>query len=91
MLLEVLDFKELNMKPKKIKSKGGGATTRGVQLPFLIKLAKDDPLRTAEEQEACMAEVFKLLNREADLYRHSPGFPEYSMQITQRLKKVCFE
>jgi len=87
LLLEVLDLKEVNLKPKKIKSKGGGATARGVQLPFLIKLAKEDPLRTAEEQEACMAEVFKLLNREADLYRFSAGFPEYAMQITQRLKK----
>lgn len=87
LLLEVLDLKQLNMRPKKIKGKGGGATTRGVQLPFLIKLAKDDPLRTAEEQEACVAEVFKLLNREADLYRYSAGFPEFAMLITQRLRK----
>lgn len=87
MLFEVLDLKQVNMKPKKIKSKGGGATTRGVQLPFLIKLAKDDPLRTAEEQEACVAEVFKLLNREADLYRFSAGFPEFALLIQQRLRK----
>ena len=88
ILLETLDLKELNMKSKKIKSKGGGDTTRGIQLPFLLKLSRDDPLRTAEEQEACMVEIFKLLNREIDLYRYSAGFPEFSMQITQRLKKV---
>ena len=88
VLMETLDLKELNMKSKKIKSKGGGDTTRGIQLPFLLKLSKDDPLRTAEEQEACMVEIFKLLNREIDLYRFSAGFPEFSMQIIQRLKKV---
>ena len=88
ILLETLDLKELNMKSKKIKSKGGGDTTRGIQLPFLLKLSKDDPLRTAEEQEACMVEIFKLLNREIDLYRYSAGFPEFSMQVMQRLKKV---
>jgi nucleolar complex protein 2 len=86
ILLEALDLKEFNMKPKKIKSRG--ATTRGVQLPFLLKLPKEDPLRTAEEQEACITELFKLLNREADLYRYSAGFPEFSMQLTLRLRKV---
>jgi len=89
LLLDTLDLKELNMKSKKIKAKGGGATTRGIQLPFLLKLGKDDPLRTAEEHEACMVDIMKLLNREADLYRYSAGFPEFSMQIIQRLKKVC--
>jgi nucleolar complex protein 2 len=88
LLMPVLDLKEINMKPKKIKSKGGGATTRGVQLPFMLKLSKDDPLRTAEEQEAVVAEFFKLLNRELELYRYSPGFPEFQFNINQRLKKV---
>mgnify|MGYP005848946411 CR=1 FL=1 len=88
ILLEALDMKEFNMKPKKIKTKGGGVTTRGVQLPFVLKLAKEDPLRTTEEQEACITELFKLLNREVDLYRYSAGFPEFSIQLVQRLKKV---
>jgi nucleolar complex protein 2 len=88
LLMPVLDLKEINLKPKKIKSKGGSATIRGVQLPFMLKLSKDDPLRTAEEQEAVVAEFFKLLNRELDLYRYSPGFPEFQFNINQKLKKV---
>ena len=88
LLMPVLDLKELDMKPKKIKSKGSGSTTRGVQLPFLLKLSKDDPLRTAEEQEAVVAEFFQLLNRELELYRYSPGFPEFQFNINQKLKKV---
>jgi len=88
LLFEILDLKQLQQKPKKIKSKGGGDTTRGVQLPFLLKFSRDDPLRTAEEHEAVVSELFKLLNREVDLYRYSPGFPEFSIQITQTLKKV---
>ncbi|CAB9512540.1 Nucleolar complex protein 2 homolog [Seminavis robusta] len=85
LLMPILDLKEISAKPKKVKSRG--ATTRGVQLPFLLRLPKDDPLRTAEEQEAVMAELFKLLNRELDLYQYSPGFPEFQFNVNQRLKK----
>merc|ERR1712070_843765 len=37
--------------------------------------------------EMCLSEVFVLLNREVDLYRYSAGFPEFSVRITQRLRK----
>ncbi|KAI2510547.1 Noc2p family [Fragilaria crotonensis] len=37
--------------------------------------------------EACMSEIFVLLNREIDLYRYSPAFPEFTVLICQHLRK----
>jgi nucleolar complex protein 2 len=85
ILLDVLDLKEIHMKPKKIQ---GRAASRGLMLPLILKLPKDSALRTSEQLEACMSEVFLLLNREVDLYRYSAGFAEFSVRICQRLRKV---
>ena len=41
-----------------------------------------------EQVDAVLKEVFVLLNREVDLYRYSPGFPEFTFAILQRLRKV---
>ena len=87
VLLEVFDLKEMYMKPKHVKKRGGGGA-KTFQLPLMLRLPKDDTLRTAEQLEACVSEVFLLLNREADLYRYSPGFPEFTFRICQRLRKV---
>eukprot|EP00559_Dactyliosolen_fragilissimus_P001736 CAMPEP_0184860358 /NCGR_PEP_ID=MMETSP0580-20130426/5250_1 /TAXON_ID=1118495 /ORGANISM="Dactyliosolen fragilissimus" /LENGTH=862 /DNA_ID=CAMNT_0027357427 /DNA_START=76 /DNA_END=2664 /DNA_ORIENTATION=+ len=88
ILLDVFDLRELSMKPKRVTARSG-SNVRGVRLPLIIKLPKQDTLRTVEQLDACISEVFLLLNREADLYRYSPGFPEFSICICQRLRKFA--
>jgi nucleolar complex protein 2 len=84
IILEALDLKEISMSPKRDKTKG---VSRGTNLSLIIKLPKENTLRTSEQLEACMSEIFVLLNREVDLYRYSPGFPEFTVLICQRLRK----
>lgn len=82
ILLDVFDLKEISMNPKKV-------VKSNVQpLAVTLRLRPDSPLRTMEELEMCMSEVFVLLNREIDLYQYSAGFPEFSVRICQRLRKV---
>jgi nucleolar complex protein 2 len=82
ILLDVFDLRELSQPPKKINKSN-------VQpLAITLKLRADNPLRTMEELEMCISEVFILLNREIDLYQYSAGFPEFSVRICQRLRKV---
>ena len=88
VLLDALDLKEIGMKPKRVQGRTAG---KCIQLPLLLKLPKDDALRTAEQLEACVSEVFLLLNREVDLYRYSAGFPEFIVRICQRLRKFSKE
>ncbi len=87
ILLDVLDLKELYLKPKKASTRN---VTKGMQLALSLKLAKDSPLRTSEELEGCVSELFVLLNREVDLYRYSAGFPEFTVRISQQFRKVRF-
>jgi nucleolar complex protein 2 len=86
ILLDVFDLKEVTMTPKRVKQRGNDV--RGVRLPLILKLPKVDALRTSEQLDACFGEVFLLLNREVDLYRYSAGFPEFTVRIYQRLRKV---
>ena len=86
ILLDVFDLKEVSMAPKRVKNRGNDI--RGVRLPLILKLPKTDALRTSEQLDACFGEIFLLLNREIDLYRYSAGFPEFSVRICQRLRKV---
>ena len=86
ILLDVFDLKEVSMSPKRVKNRGNDV--RGVRLPLILKLPKVDALRTSEQLDACFGEVFLLLNREVDLYRYSAGFPEFTVRICQRLRKV---
>lgn len=82
ILLDVFDLKELSQPPKKVNKSN-------VQpLALTLRLRADNPLRTMEEMEMCVSEVFVLLNREVDLYQYSAGFPEFSVRICQRLRKV---
>jgi nucleolar complex protein 2 len=82
ILLDVFDLKELSMPPKKV-------VKSSVQpLAVTLRLRADSPLRTMEELEMCVSEVFVLLNREVDLYQYSAGFPEFAVRICQRLRKV---
>ena len=82
ILLEVFDLRELSLQPKKVQK----GSVQSLALTF--RLRKENPLRTMEELEMCVSEVFVLLNREADLYQYSAGFPEFSVRICQRLRKV---
>jgi len=86
ILLDVIDLKEVCMKPKRASN-----NVQGVRLPLLIKLPKSDALRTMDQLEACIGEVFVLLNREVDLYRYSAGLPEFTFRICQRLRKFAKE
>ena len=88
ILMDILDWKEWSMKPKKTKSTGGVVNW---QMSFLIRFPKDDPLRSHEQLEAAMSEFFLLLNREMELYRYSAGFPEYRFRVVQRLRKFSKE
>jgi nucleolar complex protein 2 len=82
LLFDVFDLKELSMPPKKV-------VKSSVQpLAVTLRLRADGPLRTMEELEMCISEVFVLLNREIDLYQYSAGFPEFAVRLCQRLKKV---
>ena len=83
ILLDVFDMRELSQPPKKMNK----SNVQPMALTF--RLRADSPLRTMEELEMCISEVFVLLNREVDLYRYSAGFPEFSVRIRQRLRKVC--
>lgn len=92
LLLGILDLKEISMKPL---NQGGGKKkkkkkddVRGLRLPLILKLPKENTLRTMEQLDAVLKETFVLLNREVDLYRYSPGFPEFTFTILQRLRKV---
>jgi len=96
VLLGVLDLKEVTMKPlhggggkkgKGGKGKSSSGTVRGLRLPLILKLPKEGTLRTTEQVDGVLRETFVLLNREADLYRYSPGFPEFAYAIAQRLRK----
>ena len=86
LLLDVFDLKEVTMTPKRVKNRGNDV--RGVRLPLILKLPKNDALRTSEQLDACFGEIFLLLNREVDLYRYSAGFPEFTVRICQKLRKV---
>mmetsp|Transcript_3047 Transcript_3047/g.6747 ORF Transcript_3047/g.6747 Transcript_3047/m.6747 type:complete len:880 (-) Transcript_3047:141-2780(-) len=95
ILMGVLDLKEVGMKPlggggkkKGGKKKGGqSSSVQGLRLPLILKLPKEGTLRTMEQLDGVLKEVFVLLNREADMYRYSPGFPEFTFAILQRLRK----
>jgi len=86
ILLEVFDLREISLSPKRVKKRS--SDVRGVRLPLILKLPKEDTLRTAEQLDACLGETFLLLNREVDLYKYSAGIPEFSVRICQRLRKV---
>lgn len=87
LLLDALELKEWHLAPK--KSKAGSA--RGLQVHLLLKLPKEEALRTNEQLEACLGEWFMLMQREVDLYRYSAGFPEFSMRIVQCLRRFAKE
>merc|ERR1711865_739184 len=58
-------------------------------IALTLRLRADNPLRSMEEMEMCLSEVFVLLNREVDLYQYSAGFPEFSVRICQRIRKFA--
>ncbi|GKZ01484.1 hypothetical protein MPSEU_001099000 [Mayamaea pseudoterrestris] len=87
LLMDMINQKEWHMKPK--KSRSGDA--RGLQMNLMIRLPKEDCLRTHEQLEAAMTEIFALVQRELELYRYSAGFPEFSLQVVQTLKKFAKE
>jgi len=87
ILLEVFDLREISLSPKRVKKRS--SDVRGVRLPLILKLPKEDTLRTAEQLDACLGETFLLLNREVDLYKYSAGIPEFSVRICQRLRKFA--
>ena len=92
LLVGLLDMKEIGMKPLRDGGKGtknkSATTVRGLRLPLILKLPKENTLRTMEQLDSVLKETFVLLNREVDLYRYSPGFPEFTFTILQRLRKV---
>jgi nucleolar complex protein 2 len=86
LLLDVFDWKEWTLPPKKSK-KATIMAKHGSPLHFMVKLGKVDPLRTHEQLEAGISELFVLLHREVELYKYSPGFPEFAIRITARLRQ----
>ncbi|KAK1740920.1 nucleolar complex protein 2 [Skeletonema marinoi] len=85
LLLGILDLKEISMKPlRQGGGKGGNKKkkkddVRGLRLPLILSCPR--------RLDAVLKETFVLLNREVDLYRYSPGFPEFTFTILQRLRK----
>jgi nucleolar complex protein 2 len=86
LLLDVFDWKEWTLPPKKSK-KAALMAKHGSQLQFMVKLGKVDPIRTHEQLEAGISELFVLLHREVELYKYSPGFPEFAIRITVKLRQ----
>jgi nucleolar complex protein 2 len=89
ILLDVFDLKEITMPPKRASKSTDDV--RGVRLAIILKLPKDSPLRSVEQLDSCLSEVFLLLNREVDLYKYSAGCPEFYVRICQRLRKFAKE
>jgi len=87
ILLEVFDLREISLAPKRVKKRN--SDVKGVRLPVILKLPKEDALRTTEQLDACLGETFLLLNREVDLYKFSAGIPEFTVRICQRLRKFA--
>eukprot|EP00536_Pseudo-nitzschia_multiseries_P014802 jgi/Psemu1/215934/e_gw1.769.19.1 len=85
ILLDVFDLHELSQPPRKVYKSNTQPMT------LTLRLRADNPLRSMEEMEMCLSEVFVLLNREVDLYRYSVGFPEFSVRICHRLRKYSKE
>ena len=84
LILDCFDWKEWTAKPKKSTKKN---TLRGgLPLYMLIKLPKEDPLRTHEQLEAALVQLFVLLEREMDLYRYTAAFAEFRVRIRQRCR-----
>ena len=82
ILFDVFELKELSLSTKKVEK----SNVQPLALTFRLKAT--EPLRTMEELEMCVSEVFVLFNREVDLYQYSAGFPEFAVRICQRLRKV---
>lgn len=80
-------MREITLAPKRIKKRN--SDVKGVRLPVILKLPKEDALRTTEQLDACLGETFLLLNREVDLYKFSAGIPEFTVRICQSLRKFC--
>lgn len=91
LLLDALDLKELRLKPKKVKAGKSDAVSLAIRLPVTLKLPKETALRTVEQTDACLSELFVLLGREVDLYRYSPAFPEFAVRVVQRLRQFAKE
>jgi nucleolar complex protein 2 len=87
LLLDILDWREWNLKPK--KSRHGGNVAQHMDMALQIRLPKEDTLRTHEQLEAGMSEFFVLLQREIELYRYSAGFPEFSVRIVTQLRSFA--
>mmetsp|Transcript_60350 Transcript_60350/g.69347 ORF Transcript_60350/g.69347 Transcript_60350/m.69347 type:complete len:439 (+) Transcript_60350:303-1619(+) len=83
ILLDVFDLNELSKPPKKVQK------SNIQSMALTLRLRADNPLRSMEEMEMCLSEVFVLLNREVDLYQYSAGFPEFSVRICQRIRKFA--
>jgi nucleolar complex protein 2 len=89
IVLDCLDYKEWHLAPKKSQS-----APRALQMDASLRLPSTDKqpcLRTREQLEPAMVEIMALLSHEVELYRHSPGFPEYGVGIEQRLRKFVKE
>ena len=84
LLLDCFDWKEWYAKPK--KSTKRNTLRGGLPLYMLIKLPKEDPLRTQEQLDASLVQLFTLLEREMELYRYTAAFPEFRVRIRQRCR-----
>jgi len=83
ILLDILDISLIHKKPKIDKRK----TAKGIRIPLILKLPKEDTMKTSEQIEAVVSECFVLLTREIDLYRYSTGFVEFGMRICTKLRE----
>jgi nucleolar complex protein 2 len=90
LLLDCLDFKEWYLPPRKSQT----ATPRALQLDLILRLPSTNQqpcLRTHEQREPTLTEIMALIQHEVELYRFSPGFPEYTTGMESRLRKFAAE
>jgi nucleolar complex protein 2 len=90
LLLDCLDFKEWHLPPKKSQT----ATPRTLQLDLVLRLPSTNQqpcLRTHEQLEPAITEIMTLIQHETELYRYSPGLPEYATGMESRLRKFASE
>jgi nucleolar complex protein 2 len=91
ILLDALNLKELHARPQKMGKKGLKKLHKVVTRLELVLKLPEDGLKNAEQLDICVTRIFVDLNREMDLYRYSPAFPEFSVRVCQVLRKFAKE
>ena len=85
ILLDALQSKMFSAKPQNRKKSNKSKAV--IRLDLVLKLSEEAVSGNLEQADICISRIFVDLNREIDLYRYSPAFPEFAARIGQVLRK----